>query len=208
MAIIGVLRRSVMWSTSTEVDIALRPTEAYQRLMSATCASPGRSLLEHLAVVLAVVGTAVSTMAVQRVSPGLVATAALSWSFVLLIQLSLGALVITSASTRRVGMTRALDLWFATHLPYTLWMLVISVLMATSPYASVELVIVTAIAPAAWTAVLLSAFCRVVLGTSRAGARWRATLHLLLIWTTTFGYVAWAAGGWFQIVASVNRMLT
>ena len=97
-------------------------------------------------------------------------------------------------------MSGALNLWFAAHLPYTLWMLAVSVLMAISRHASAELLIASAIVPAAWTFVLVSAFCRVVLQTGRAGARWRAIAHQLLIWTIALSYVAWAAGGWFQVL--------
>jgi hypothetical protein len=47
-----------------------------------------------------------------------------------------------------------------------------------------------------------------VLGTSRAGGRWRAALHLIAIWAIGFELVALSAGGWFQIWGSVTRLLS
>jgi hypothetical protein len=189
-----------MWSTSTEVAVAFTPEAAYRRLLSGAADRAGRHLLQRLGAILLVIGIAVPLMAVQRITIGLVATAALSWSFVLAIQMAVGVLVIASGPARRLGMPAALNLWFAAHLPYTLWMLAISGLMAASRHASAELLIASAIVPAAWTFVLVSAFCRVVLQVSRAGAHARAGVHQLLIWAIALSYVAWAAGGWFQVV--------
>jgi hypothetical protein len=50
--------------------------------------------------------------------------------------------------------------------------------------------------------VIVAAFCETVLGTSRAGARWRAAVHFHLVWAIGLSYVAWAAGGWFQVFPS------
>jgi hypothetical protein len=197
-----------MWSASTEVAVAFAPEAAYGRLSSGAPDRAARRALQRLGVILLAIGIAVPLMAVQRITIGLVATAALSWSFVVAIQVVVGALVIASAPARHIGMPGALNLWFAAHLPYTLWVLAISPLMATSRHASAELLITSAIAPAAWTFVLVSAFCRVVLETTSAGARWRAAMHQLLVWTIALSYVAWASGGWFQVLGPFARMLS
>ena len=195
-----------MWSASTEVVVAFAPEVAYRRLIGGSKARAGRQLLQRLGVMLLVIGIAVPLMAVQRATILLVVTAALSWSFVLAIQVTVAALVIASVPARPIGTLDALNLWFAAHLPYTVWMLAVSVLMAASRYASAELLIASAIIPAAWTFVIVSAFSRVVLQTGRAGARWRATAHQLLIWTIALSYVAWAAGGWFQVLGPIAGM--
>jgi hypothetical protein len=197
-----------MWSRSQEVLVALKPEASYRQLMNQPADRPGPRLLERLGVVLLVIATVVPAMAVQRVTVGLAATAALSWSFVLAIQLAVGALVIASAPARRISLTGALDLWFAAHLPYTLWMFGAAIVMATWRHAAAEVLIASAILPAAWTTILISAFCRVVLDTTPRGARWRAAAHQVLIWAIALGYVVWAAGGWFQIAAAVGRLLS
>ena len=197
-----------MWSASTEVVVAFGPEVAYRRLLGEATARAGRQLLQRLGVMLLVIGIAIPLMAVQRATILLVVTAALSWSFVLAIQVAVATLVIASVPTRPIGRLESLNLWFAAHLPYTVWMLAVSVLMATSRHASAELLIASAIIPATWTFVIVSAFCRVVLQTGRTGAWWRATAHQLLVWTIALVYVAWAAGGWFQVLAPIARALS
>src|SRR5262245_57745018 len=71
-------------------------------------------------------------------------------------------------------MMHALDLWFAGHLPYSLWLLIAFACMGAAANGPLRLLITSAIIPAVWTACIVAAFCRVVLGTSPSGARWRA----------------------------------
>lgn len=163
-------------------------------------------MLRRPLVVLLVIGTAVPIMAVQRVTLALVAWSMASFGFVVAIQMAVGATVIASARSRTVGLPRALDLWFAGHVPYSLWLLTAAAVFAALPYASLDGLITVAFIPAAWTAVIVAAFCRQVLGTSRAGARWRAAWHFLLIWAISFELVALSAGGWFQITRSVKGL--
>jgi hypothetical protein len=150
-------------------------------------------------MVLLVIAVTVPIAAVQRVTIGLVATAALSWSFAIVVQALAAAAVIASAPHQRVRFFTALDLWFAAHVPYSLWTLIALTCMATLP-VSVELIIASAIVPAIWTMVVVSAFCRTVLLRTPGGARWRTAAHFVAIWGFTFSYIAWVAGGWFQVV--------
>jgi hypothetical protein len=183
---------------SRELQLALAPTAMYQRLLTSEPVH-GWRVFRHPAIVLLVVAVMVPIAAVQRVTVGLVATAAVSWSFVLVVQAAAAVLVVASAPRRRVTVATALDLWFAGHLPYSLWTLIALTCMATFP-VSVELIIASAIVPAIWTMVVVSAFCRTVLLTTPAGARWRTAAHFVAIWGFTFSYIAWVAGGWFQVV--------
>ena len=72
--------------------------------------------------------------------------------------------------------------------------------MGSSTSAPLEFLVCSAIAPAAWTALIVSAFCRTVLDTDASGARWRAAAHFLIVWAIGLTYVAWSAGGWFQLL--------
>jgi hypothetical protein len=60
--------------------------------------------------------------------------------------------------------------------------------------------VVSAIVPAAWTALIVAAFCRTVLGATPSGARWRAAAHQVGIWACALSFVAWSAGGWFRLL--------
>jgi hypothetical protein len=151
-------------------------------------------------MVLLVIAVMVPIAAVQRVTVGLVASAALSWSFAVGVQALVAAAVIASAPRRRVRLATALDLWFAGHLPYSLWLLIALTWMTISPATSVERVILSASVPAVWTMWVIAAFCRTVLATTPAGARWRTAVHVVAICGFTVSYIAWVAGGWFQVI--------
>jgi hypothetical protein len=187
---------------SAEALIAFRPEAAYRMCMMDAGAGAG-PLLCRLGNVILVIGVAVPIMAVQRVTVGLFLATALSWSFVLAIQVAMGALVIASAPARSIRFWPALDLWFAGHLPYSMWLLVLAAVLASLPAGSVDMLIALAVIPAAWTAAIVSAFCRVVLGTSRTGGRWRASAHFVAVWAIGLQYVAWSTGGWFRVTGSI-----
>jgi hypothetical protein len=191
---------------STEVHVAFAPDSTY-RALAADHAPVGLwRMLRRPALVALVIGTAVPIMAVQRVTLGLIAASIASFGFVVAIQAAVGATIIASARSRRVTISRGLDLWFAGHFPYSVCLLLAAAGFAALPAASLDLLIVLAAVPAAWTAVIVAAFCRQALGTSGAGARWRAAAHFLVIWGIGFELVALSAGGWFQITYAVARM--
>ena len=193
---------------STEAHVAFFPDKAY-RTLSADHERVGVwRMLRRPLIVLIVIGTAVPIMSVQRITIALLAWSIASFGLVVAIQMAVGTAVIASASSRGAGRLRALDLWFAGHLPYSLWLLTIAATFAAIPSASLDLLIALALVPAAWTAVIVAAFCRHALGTSRAGARWRAAVHFVIVWLIALELVALSAGGWFQITRSVTRFFT
>ena len=193
-----------MWST--ELAIALSPDQTFERLITNTPPSAIRSLLTRLFLVLLTIAVVVPVMAVQRVTASLAATAALSWSFVLVIQTIVAVGVIVSSRARRVGVLHALDLWFAGHIPYSLWMLGMAMLTANSRVVDPAFLFVTALVPAGWTAWIVAAFCRRVLHVDSAGARRRAAAHQVVVWAVALQYAAFTTGGWFQVV-NVARIL-
>jgi hypothetical protein len=184
---------------SSELLVALAPQAGYQRFLSASLPSRWH-VLRRLAVIVLVIAVMVPIMAVQRVTFGLVATAALSWSFAVVLQAIVGIGLIVSAPARTLGVLEALDLWFAGQLPYSLWIMVAFATMAMMPFGSLGVLIGSAIVPAIWTGFIASAFCRTVLGATASGARWRTGAHFVSIWAITLSYIAWAAGGWFQLL--------
>ena len=174
-------------------------------------------MLRRPLIVALVIGTAVPIMAVQRVTLGLLVSSVLSFSFVVAIQMAVGAAIIATGRDRpsgrpfdarslRPSLPQALDLWFAGHVPYSLWLLTVAAAFASMRAASLDLLIALAVLPAIWTAVIVAAFCRRVLGTSPAGARWRAAAHFLAIWAIGFELVALTAGGWFQVYGPIVRV--
>jgi hypothetical protein len=193
---------------STDAHVALGPDTTYRALMAADEPVSVWRMLHRPLIVLVVIATAVPIMAVQRVTLGLLASSIASFGFVVLIQMAVGAAIIVSARSRRASLPRALDLWFAGHVPYSLWLLTAAAVFGVAPLASLDLLIALAVLPAAWTAVIVAAFCRHVLGSSRRGARWRAAIHVIVIWAIAFQLVALSAGGWFQITQAATALFT
>ena len=194
---------------STEVRIAWSPDPTYARLRSARGATSLWRLLARPLTVLLVIGTIVPTMATGRITAGLLAWSSALWSFVLLIQMAIAAAVISSAPRRAVPMVDALDLWFAGHLPYSGWLLCGALIIALSGPSTADplaAVLLGAVVPAIWTAVIVSAFCRRVLDLPPAAARGRAAVHVAVTWSIVFSYMAWASGGWFQIFDAALRL--
>jgi hypothetical protein len=192
---------------SIDVSIALSPDQTFERLVANTATAHGRSLVARLSVILLTIAVVVPVMAVQRVTASLVATAAVSWSFVVAIQIAVALGVIVSSRARRIDLLHALDLWFAGHLPYSLWMLAVAALAASSRLVDPVFLFATALVPAAWTAWIVTAFCRTALGNSRSTARRRAAAHQAIVWVTALGYAALTSGGWYQVTGSVSRLL-
>lgn len=186
--------------------MAFAPEETYRQLLLVDADISGWRVLRRLAVTLLVIGVAVPIMAVQRVTIGLFANAVVFWSFVVAIQFVVGVTLIASSPARRAAGGHALDLWFAAHLPYSLWLLLAAAWFASRPGTAPEMLVFSAILPAVWTAILVSGFCRVVLEASAAGARWRAAAHQVIIWSIGLGYIAWGAGGWFQVIRPVASL--
>ena len=193
---------------STEVQIAISPGSTYRALAADDEHVSAWRMLRRPLVVALVIGIAVPIMAVQRVTLGLLVSSTISFGFMVAIQMAVGAALIATVPSKRLSMVRALDLWFAGHAPYSIWLLTVAAVFAASPWASLDGLIVLAAVPAVWTAFIVSAYCRNVLGTSRAGGRWRAALHFVVIWTIAFELIALSAGGWFQITAAVAGMLS
>lgn len=187
----------------SDVRLAFAPQETYRQLLLVDADISGWRVLRRPAVTLLVIGVAVPIMAVQRITIGLFANAVLFWSFAVAIQVVIGVALIASAPRRRIAAGHALDLWFSAHLPYSLWLLLAAAWLATGSGTAPEMLVFSAILPAGWTAVLVSSFCRVVLHASAAGARWRAAAHQVVVWIIGLSYIAWSAGGWFQVIRPV-----
>jgi hypothetical protein len=149
-----------------------------------------------------VIGIVLPIAATGRVTAGLVLTAMISWAFAVAVQIAAATLIAASVRTRPVSMPAGVHLLFAGHLPWSLWLVGFS-MWAVSDLTFIPgdaAVVVSATVPAVWTMVIISAFCRTVLGTTRRGAAVRTLAHQVVIWSVVLSYVAWAAGGWFRLV--------
>jgi hypothetical protein len=190
---------------SPELRLALAPAATYLTLIRERTQSTWLAVLGPPAFFMLLVGTLVAMIATRRVTMGLVLTIALSWSASLLVQAVAGAVIIASARERAVSPLRAFELLFLGHAPWSLWMLGVTALApAFQPYLPSRIVGASLVIPIAWTAVIVSAFCRTVLRTPKGGARRRTLLHQLVVWGIALGLLSLAVGGWAPIFQAIG----
>ena len=192
---------------SSELGVALAPGFTYRRLIERGPQVTWRRTLIRPAIALLIIAVVIPMMAVHRVTLGLAMTVAVSWSIAVALQCVAAACVIASAPSLRVSPARAFDLWFAGHLPYNLWLLTLPLLTSIASIPPLEVIGMTAIVPAAWTMCVVAAFCRTALGTTAAGARWRAGLHFAAVAITLSMLFIASAGGGRAILSYALRRL-
>lgn len=186
---------------STDTHLALHPRATYAALLATGVDGRWSTFglrVAHVTVLNAILaGTAVT----QRASLGTAAGALGAAVFATFIQLLVSAAVILPFRSRTSPASAAFSLFWAAHLPWSLWVVAtMSWAIIAGPSFSLYNAVVSAVIASGWTAVLVTAFGQVVLGLTARHARLLATAHLLLVWTIVLSYIAWASGGWFQLL--------
>jgi len=188
-----------------DLRLALSPTKTYCELIAEPERGTWLRALERIAFVAILIGTAVTLSSARRLPPGLVLMGILCWSFVPITQWLIGLVVIGRAPGRPLSVPRCLELLFAGHLPWSLWMLVFIGFDTFTP-VPIPLVIqvLSLLVPAVWTTIILSAFCRIVLGCTPARAHLLIVAHQAMTWTAFFGYVVLVSGLWPRVLAFIG----
>jgi hypothetical protein len=188
-----------------DLSLALSPTKTYRELIAEPERGTWLRALERLAFVAILIGTAVTLSSARRLPPGLVLMGIVCWSFVPITQWLIGLVVIGRAPGRPLSVPRCLELLFAGHLPWSLWMLVFIGFDTFTP-VPIPLVIqvLSLLVPAVWTTIILSAFCRIVLGCTPSRAHRLIVAHQAMTWTAFFGYVVLVSGLWPRVLAFIG----
>jgi hypothetical protein len=189
---------------SSDVVLALAPRRTYERLLRQPPAGGRFAALKRLVFLAVLIGTLLAICTTGRVTVRLAASTTLCWMIVPAVQAAAGAALIASSRRREIGMARALDLFFAGHVPWSLWLLGLAAWagLAGPPRPVVKS---TALVPAAWTLVILCAFCQSVLQTDRRGALVRTAAHQALIWGVALAFVLFNVGGWARLAGILGR---
>ena len=129
-----------------------------------------------------VIGVSMAIATTGRVTPALVLNTTVAWSFVIVLQIAIALLLIAPPARRTVGVARALDLFFASHAPWSLWLLGAAVLPAPLGRSQAPLLLL-AVLPLAVTVRAIAAFFREVLRLDRRRALVRTIVHQALTWS-------------------------
>jgi hypothetical protein len=188
--------------SSVEWAIMRAPERTYVRLCAGAPSIPPTHVLGRVIVTALLIGAAMATTATGVADAIVVLRTTVAWSFAAVVQVVGASALVATGSQRRVTAARAFDLLFAANGPWSLWLIGFTAwTLFTSPLGRpLHVAALTLAVPGVWTAYLVFAYCRVVLGESREGALWKATIHQSAMWIVGVGYFLWAAQGWPRLI--------
>jgi hypothetical protein len=168
---------------SAELRLILAPRDTYAALARIPDRGTVLSALRRPLLVAAVLGASTAIAATGRVTPSLLLSMTICWSFVVVLQVAVALSLIARPAQRTVGLPRALDLFFASHAPWSLWMLAAAA-WAPSPIGRpMWPVLAAALVPIALTPLMIAAFFREVLEMDPRHAVARTAAHQAITWT-------------------------
>jgi hypothetical protein len=121
------------------------------------------------------------------------------------LQSLLALALVASAPPPTLSRTAALDLFFASHAPWSLWILADAAWAAASPVSfHTPLVFVTAVVPIGWTIVIIYAFCAHALRLAPRDALVRTALHQVVTWGLALLFFGWAVQFWPRALGAIG----
>jgi hypothetical protein len=150
-----------------------------------------RAATSHVALIALVIGTATAVVGAGRLDSALVISTTLVWSFIPLVQLATGVIVVAGRTPSKAA---AFERYLATHRAWSLWILAVAAIVLVAPTASlvVSWLVLTAVVPLASTAFALAGLRRTLFGDSPRIAWLRVALHQGLTLAVIAAYVYWA----------------
>ena len=195
--------RGGTFSASAEARLMFRPASAFRELL----AEPGqRAWLRRPAMLLLVLGCTLSLLIAGRITLRLVADGAVSFAFIPVVELAAFAVVFHAGRSPAIGFRHAADRFFAGHGPWLLWLVALATLSVVLPPQTfvrwLDLVLRSALLPAAWSLVIDFHFSRTVM--RRTAARAIGDLFLLraIAWPAAVAYYGGIAM-WTQVLPSL-----
>lgn len=164
-----------------ELRLIVAPAHTYARLARLPRQIGGLRALRRPLLAAVVLGTSIAIAATGHVTPRLVLSTTLSWAFVIVLQIAIALSVIAGPARRSIGVPRALDLWFASHAPWSLWLLAAAAVPAPLGRPLTPLLLL-AMVPLALTVRMIAAYFREVLHLDRRRAMTRTAVHQAITW--------------------------
>jgi|RhiMethySRZTD1v2_1073278.scaffolds.fasta_scaffold00203_19 hypothetical protein len=192
-------------SLPLDLRLALAPLDTYRQLITAPARGTWVRAFERPALIAVIIGVAVTMSSAGTVPFGLIVMGIVLWSFVPIVQLLIGTIVIGQARGRPMSLPRCLELLFIGHLPWSLWTLVMIGLFTFTPLPiGVAIRGLSLLIPGVWTTMIVFAFCRTALGCTPRRARILTAAHQVMTWTAFFTYVFLVSGIWSRLLALVG----
>ena len=155
-------------------------------------------------MVAVVLGTSAALSATRHATPPLVMTTTLLLSIAVVAQVLIALAVIPGAQARAAGRARALDLFFASHAPWSLWLLM-SAVWVPSPLGLPGWPLhAAAIVPVVLTPRIIDAYFREVHGFDRRRAAIRTLVHQAVTWGLFAAVFGAAVAVWPRILQALR----
>lgn len=161
------------------------------------------TLIRQMILTALVLGTATAVLGTGRVTIPLIVSTTAVWSWVPIVQLLTGLMLVRGAADR----SSALASYFSTGRYWSLWILTFAAVMLLTPavWSVFFSAIATCIVPILLTARSLIAWRQQVFGDTRAAAKRRVLLHQAITHTVIVLYVAWAIALWPRLMPVVDK---
>jgi hypothetical protein len=184
----------------SELHLIVAPCEVYRRLARSRGRIGAGRALRRPALVALVLGATVAIGATRHVTPALLLSTTACWAFVVLLQLAVALPLIAAPARHTVGLPRAIDLFFASHAPWSLWMLAAAAWGPSAVGRPLAPVLIAALAPLVLTPRMIAAFFREVLELDAREARLRTLVQQAATWGIPLALYATAVGFWPRLL--------
>lgn len=166
----------------TELRLLVSPRPTYAALARGSRRATLLTALRRPMLVALVFGAVTAIGGTGRVTPLLLLSTTACWSFAVALQLAIAVPLIAGPARRTVGIARALDLYFASHAPWSLWMLATAAWAPSPVGRPLPPVLIAAAVPLLLTPRILAAFFREVLELDPRHATVRTIAQQALTW--------------------------
>ena len=189
---------------SPELQLIVAPRDAYARLARARSRGGALTAVRRPVLVALVIGAAIAIGATGHATPRLLLSTTVCWAFVVLLQIGIALPLIAGPSRRTVGLSRAIDLFFAGHAPWSLWLLAVAV-WAPSPLGRPLMpVLASAPVPLLLTVRMIAAYFREVLELDPREARVRTILQQAATWGIPLVLYGTAVAFWPRVLEMIR----
>jgi len=185
---------------SAELRLIVSPRDTYARLARTRSRGGVLVALRRPALAAVVIGAAIALGATGHVTPRLLLSTTLCWALVVVLQVAIAVAVIAGPSRRTVGLSRALDLFFASHAPWSLWLLAAAAWSPSPLGRPLTPVLVSAVVPLGLTVRMLAAYFREVLELDPRHARLRTIAQQAATWGIPLALFGTAVAFWPRLL--------
>lgn len=186
---------------SVELRLIVDPGAVYSRLTESPARIGALTALRRPAMAALVLGAGIAMAATREATPRLVLSSTLLWSGLVLAQVAIAlAFIVAARASSTVGIARALDLFFASHAPWSLWILAVVAWAPMPGGRPLSVALVAAVVPLILTFRMIAAHFQYVLRFRRRTAQRLAVLHQAITWAALLGTFGAAVALWPRIL--------